>query len=113
MTIQRRLTGRIILFVAMASLLFAASTPASQRTWTSVREAKWKAPLLDVYFVDDQHGWIVGGESTILHTADGGKTWNDQPSQPLPFKMDLRKVRFINARMGWIVGDNGTILKYS
>ena len=71
----------------MASLLFVAGSPASEETWTSVHEAKWNAALLDVYFVDNQHGWVVGGESTILHTADGGKTWKS---------MGLQKTRHIH-----------------
>ena len=62
----------------------------------------------DVFFVDAQHGWIVGSNSTILHTTDGGMTWNRQPSQPLPFDIMLKKVRFINPQTGWVVGDDGT-----
>jgi photosystem II stability/assembly factor-like uncharacterized protein len=29
--------------------------------------------LEDVYFVDDDHGWAVGGQGLILHTATGGR----------------------------------------
>jgi len=28
-----------------------------------------------VRFVDDQHGWLVGGFGLIMNTDDGGKTW--------------------------------------
>ena len=108
---QKAFTGKIFTFAVIATLVVAVSAVASERTWTSIRESKWKAAFFDVYFVDAQHGWIVGERSSILHTVDGGKTWNNQPSQPLPFKKDLKKVRFINSQIGWVVGEEGTILK--
>ncbi|PKL98447.1 MAG: hypothetical protein CVV17_10340, partial [Gammaproteobacteria bacterium HGW-Gammaproteobacteria-7] len=33
-------------------------------------------PLLDILFVDDQHGWAVGAYALLLETQDGGATWN-------------------------------------
>ena len=32
----------------------------------------------DVEFTDAQHGWIVGEFGKIMHSADGGETWNEQ-----------------------------------
>jgi len=32
-------------------------------------------PFLDVYFSDDQHGYVVGTFNRIFATTDGGKTW--------------------------------------
>ena len=96
--------------MALLSILIANDF-AQAKSWTSVREAKWRADFSDIYFVDTQHGWIVGSNSTILHTNNSGMTWEKQPSQPLPFKVDFYKVRFINTLTGWIVGDAGTVLK--
>ena len=31
-----------------------------------------------MFFVDDQTGWVVGEEGTILATRDGGTTWTRQ-----------------------------------
>lgn len=31
--------------------------------------------LRSIDFLDDSHGWIVGGFGLIIHTTDGGKTW--------------------------------------
>ena len=76
-----------------------------------VSESEWQAHFSDVFFVDAQHGWIVGSNSTILHTTDGGMTWNRQPRQPLPFDIVLKKVRFIDPQTGWVVGDDGMVLK--
>jgi photosystem II stability/assembly factor-like uncharacterized protein len=35
-------------------------------------------PLRGLHFVDERRGWAVGALGTILHTSDGGKTWNLQ-----------------------------------
>lgn len=32
--------------------------------------------LMDVWFEDERQGFVVGSFGTILHTSDGGKTWN-------------------------------------
>ena len=34
--------------------------------------------LHDVFFVDDQVGWVSGDKGTILFTKDGGDTWIPQ-----------------------------------
>jgi len=53
-------------------------------TWQRQRVDAWDAesadpqsgvPLLDVLFLDAQHGFAVGAYSLFLETRDGGKTW--------------------------------------
>lgn len=34
--------------------------------------------LLAVYFSSAAQGWVVGHEGVVLHSGDGGKTWNKQ-----------------------------------
>lgn len=40
------------------------------------------AALTTVAFADAQHGWAAGHDASILHTADGGRTWQLQNFQP-------------------------------
>lgn len=35
------------------------------------------APLLDVFFADEKHGWVSGAFGKLLATENGGKTWTD------------------------------------
>lgn len=35
-------------------------------------------PLLDVLFIDPQHGFAIGTEGTLLETKDAGQTWSRQ-----------------------------------
>jgi len=64
--------------------------------------------LYSVYFVDNNTGWIVGGNGTILHTDNKGKIWNQQSYDKT---YDLHSICFINESTGWIVGSHGIILK--
>ena len=34
--------------------------------------------LTSLFFVDAQHGWVVGHDAQILATSDGGLTWTKQ-----------------------------------
>jgi photosystem II stability/assembly factor-like uncharacterized protein len=49
----------------------------------------------------------VGDQGTILHTIDGGRTWEKQKSPVLDFLMD---VFFVDNLRGWIVTERTTIL---
>ena len=69
-------------------------------------EAEFFPYVIDIYFVDEQYGWAVGysGEATdvsvILHTANGGFTWNIFP-QDAPI---LNAVYFPSMMHGCAVG---------
>ena len=54
-----------------------------------------------VFFVDAQHGWVVGAGGKVLKTSDGGETWT---IQPLGASFPLRSVYFIDQHNGWIAG---------
>lgn len=47
------------------------------KTWAQV-PVPTRVLLTAVWFSGPQAGWIVGHDSTILHTADGGMTWTLQ-----------------------------------
>lgn len=65
------------------------------------------APLLtSVFFVDDQRGWAVGHDTTILATTDGGGTWTRQFSAPKE-QRPLMDVLFLDAQHGIAVGAYG------
>jgi photosystem II stability/assembly factor-like uncharacterized protein len=62
-----------------------------------------RATLNAVHFTDADNGWAVGHWGAILHTADGGRTWQ---TQRLDTKVDqpLFSVYFQDAMHGWAVG---------
>ena len=62
---------------------------------------------MDVYFIDDTNGWMVGSEGTIASTTDGGDTWTGQ----LVDSGDFRDVQFIDENNGWLAGKDGALYK--
>ena len=63
--------------------------------------------LLDIDFVDTDHGWAVGQDGAIIATTNGGETWQAQDSG---FALTIRSVDFIDPDIGWAVGHLGLIL---
>jgi photosystem II stability/assembly factor-like uncharacterized protein len=63
--------------------------------------------LFSVSFGSGKHGWAVGRWGSVLHTADGGKTWEKQNSG---INYTLSSVSFVDENNGWAVGEQGTII---
>lgn len=64
--------------------------------------------LNDVSFVGEQ-GWVVGTFGLILHSSDGGKSWEEQASGMVD--RALLGVNFLDPSHGWVVGQDGTFLR--
>ena len=68
--------------------------------------------LLDIAFVDEKHGFLLGTRQTILETFDGGKTWDFKSvSNALDEDVNYRfnSVSF-KGQEGWIVGKPAILL---
>ena len=68
-------------------------------------------PFLDVWFENERNGFAVGAFNLILHTGDGGASW-----QPWMERMDNPKGLHLNAIRAvgpdlYIVGEQGLVLK--
>lgn len=99
---------RLKLFVILITFIlgYSESIVFSQE-WV-VQESGTTINLNDVYFIDENNGWIVGDSSIILHTKNGGEEWVVQIS-PVD-SVIFEKIYFPNAQDGYIVGWEGTIL---
>lgn len=75
------------------------------RDWLQV-QAPHRAALTAVHFPTPDKGWAVGHDAVILHTGDGGRSWDMQhfePEREEPF----HDVYFANDRRGVAVGAYG------
>jgi len=64
-------------------------------------------PLNDVFFIDEEHGWIAGGysnyqdfQSILLKTSDGGQTWIEKRFD----NFLVNDIYFSDSLHGWAVG---------
>lgn len=73
-------------------------------TATELRWQRTNAPTAssrtdDIWFNDADRGWAVNSNGHILHTPDGGQSWQRQFSASGTY---LRCVGFANDRLGWV-----------
>ncbi len=99
------------------ALTITGGTP----TWVAhAISAVGSSNLHGVYFIDSNHGWIVGSGSTIVQTTDGGNTWSGGTGQvtdccgSVSTTANLTSV-FVDTfgtgsgnGDGWVVGDDQT-----
>ncbi len=64
--------------------------------------------LYDIFFVNENSGWIVGDSGSVLHSEDGGKEWRIANVGLLP---PLFSISFMDENKAWAVGQNGFSLK--
>jgi photosystem II stability/assembly factor-like uncharacterized protein len=68
-----------------------------------------RAPYFsNILFLDINNGWIVGDESEVVYTPNGGRDWF---SQEFPHDNRVSAVDFINVTHGWAVGRGGYIYR--
>ena len=79
-------------------------------SWRQARSVPTRVTLCEVVFVDEQHGWAVGHDATVIHTRDGGETWRRQffaPAEEVP----LLTVWFEDTRHGFAAGGFGLLIE--
>ena len=109
-TWARRLDGR-----GLGEVLVAHYTKLADAKWLD--EAKKFAqqgaenPFLDVWFQDARTGYVVGAFGLVLHTADGGKTWEPMlHATDNPKGLHIYSVRGIGGDI-YLAGEQGLLLK--
>jgi len=82
----------------------------------------WSKPLkpgktlsfgyLGAGFQNDHDLWVVGGSALLIHSPDGGKTW-EQVSKVSNVPANFYAVNFPTPERGFILGQRGTLLRYA
>jgi len=89
-------------------------------TWTAISMAAHGNLLIDNFFMDDLHGWVVGGKGgtsydklkpVVLFTADGGQTWENRLANSgidFPSGEWGWKIQFLTPLIGFVSLENDT-----
>lgn len=64
--------------------------------------------LNQVFFLDDNQGWLVGANSTARSTSNGGTAWNSFTVGGA--LQNYHSVRFLDLSNGWVGGDRITAI---
>lgn len=104
------LLKRFVPLVAIALLAVGcAKVPSlSSNPWQPVA-LPIKSTMLDLAFIDEQHGWLSGKNGKLLETTDGGKTWVDRSLDFGDLKYNLDSISFAGNE-GWIAGQPSLLL---
>jgi photosystem II stability/assembly factor-like uncharacterized protein len=97
------------------------STDDGGATWT-VRPRPTEDALLDIFFNDEQTGWLVCERSVympmakdesisyLLKTVDGGGSWSRvEVTRGPDVDLKLARVRFADRERGWVFGEMGAL----
>ena len=101
----------LTLFVCFSlSGCVATRLPEATSSPWEIIDLNTDANPLDIGFVNDQRGFLVGTERLILETNDGGKRW-EKRSLDIPVEGNFRMVSvdFLGDE-GWIAGQPGLVL---
>ena len=94
----------LFLFLLTSSIIINGSGG-----WRQVTKATY-SQLNEVFFLNENLGWIAGLNSTLLFTTDGGYNW-ESSSKPLPVEESMYSVFFIDENIGFSGGANDLLLK--
>jgi photosystem II stability/assembly factor-like uncharacterized protein len=62
-----------------------------------------------VFFLNDSLGWaLTYGTGTIIHTTDGGESWEIQAKLEAEY---FETIQFLDDKNGWVCGDYGYVYK--
>ena len=87
-------------------------------SWTSISMATHANLLIDNFFTDELHGWVVGGKGgttysmlkpVVLFTSDGGRTWEDRLEDSgiaFPTGEWGWKIQFLTPQIGFVSLEN-------
>lgn len=96
----------VVVAVFIVSLIPGNSVAGPWNGWVYQNPYPTANTLLAVQFITPKKGWMTGEHGTILHTEDGGDSWEAQKSWT---EEDIKSLSFINEKTGWAVGKRGVI----
>lgn len=87
-----------------------ATAPTAVPAWELANRAQTDVTFLGIWMATPDEGWAVGQRGGILHTDDGGVTWE---SQPTPTNVSLTSVWGTDRTNVYAVGSAGMVLRYN
>ncbi|KAA3652854.1 MAG: glycosyl hydrolase [Proteobacteria bacterium] len=99
----------------VGELMLAYYTKQGDAQWTAEAERfvaqGAESPFLDVWFADENTGFVVGAFNLILRTTDGGQSWTPWLERTdNPQALHLYAIRPAAGAL-WVTGEQGLVLR--
>ena len=108
--IASRLRSLVVLLAVLFLCIGCTSAPALNDNPWELLSLPTESNLLDLDFTGGgQRGWLVGSQTTLLETHDGGSTWQPRDIEWPDENARFSTVSFSGAE-GWIVGQPSVLL---
>jgi len=88
------------LYLIPMLIAFFSFNASGQEGWTK-QSSPYSNGLTAIYAIDSMDVWAVGQEGLIIHSKDGGMSWDSVPGGT---ERNLYTVEFINADTGFVGG---------
>ena len=99
----------ILLAISLFCLSCSSIPSTSYNPWHPI-SLETEAAFTDIAFTGDpKHGWLVGNQSALWETTDGGDTWQEKPLDLGETKVSFTAVSF-EGDEGWIAGEPSILL---
>ncbi len=87
-----------------------------------ITSGEWRKPIrpgralsfgyLGAAYQDEQNIWVVGGSATLIHSPDGGETW-EKARKVSNVPANFYTILFPEPDRGFILGQRGALLRYT
>lgn len=78
------------------------------KTWQKATQLpRTQGQFVSMDFVNSQEGWIASEDGSVIHTQDGGSTWQVIAQAQIKFSC----IRFNNQTNGWALDRNGEFFR--
>ena len=90
---------KLLLCSCLIVLSSVSHATAQSGSWVR-QKAGTMAWLRSVFFHDQNRGWAAGSKGTLLHTTDGGQSWQVRANVGNDI---IRDIFFLDQQTGWLV----------
>lgn len=87
-------------YVILILTVFFSVSLFGQQGWT-IQDNSYSSKLTAVYSIDSLNVWAAGLDGLLIHSMDGGATWDSIPNGASSY---LTTIEFINADTGFVAG---------
>ena len=97
------------ILAVLLPFLMVSMTMEARAQWVLAFQEQMKRDLNGILFVDDRYGWVIGNNSMINSSQDGGEEWSEQLVGI--GDVNLKDICFLNRDEGWMVASKGNLLR--